>query len=128
MVRFHPWVVLGSRSIRAIRIFKLWLYKKLWQAAAWHNSKFHHQKGSDFDNYTIKIKALLGAHDIWEVIGKDYNEPEVKDFLTQQQNNSLKASRKRDKKVLFIIYQALDDDGFEMILSATSTKEAWEKL
>ncbi|PON49075.1 hypothetical protein TorRG33x02_318760, partial [Trema orientale] len=37
-------------------------------------------------------------------------------------------SRKRDKRALFLIYQALDDDGFEKISSATSTKEAWEKL
>ncbi|KAE8735701.1 UDP-Glycosyltransferase superfamily protein isoform 3 [Hibiscus syriacus] len=36
--------------------------------------------------------------------------------------------QERDKKALYLIYQALDDDGFEKISSASSSKEAWEKL
>ncbi|KAL8142949.1 hypothetical protein V2J09_015981 [Rumex salicifolius] len=32
------------------------------------------------------------------------------------------------KKALFLICQALDDDGFEKVSSAMSVKEAWEKL
>ncbi|KAE8709398.1 Agamous-like MADS-box protein AGL6 [Hibiscus syriacus] len=44
------------------------------------------------------------------------------------QKTTLKDSRKRDKKALYLIYQALDDDGFEKISSASSSKEAWEKL
>ncbi|KAL5769585.1 hypothetical protein ACOSP7_013739 [Xanthoceras sorbifolium] len=42
--------------------------------------------------------------------------------------DSLKDSRKRDKKALYLIYQALDDDGFEKISSASSAKQAWQKL
>ncbi|KAL5823663.1 hypothetical protein ACOSQ4_021563 [Xanthoceras sorbifolium] len=36
--------------------------------------------------------------------------------------------RPLNKKALYLIYQALDDDGFEKISSASSTKQAWEKL
>ena len=36
--------------------------------------------------------------------------------------------RETNKKTLFLIYQALDDDGFEKLSSATFAKEAWEKL
>ncbi|KAL5551288.1 hypothetical protein UlMin_001464 [Ulmus minor] len=57
-----------------------------------------------------------------------FSEPENEAALSQDQNTALKDSRKRDKKALYLIYQALDDDGFEKISSATSAKEAWEKL
>ncbi|KAE8666843.1 hypothetical protein F3Y22_tig00112490pilonHSYRG00048 [Hibiscus syriacus] len=62
---------------------------------------------------------------------KGYNEPADDDAfatLTPDQKTTLKDSRKRDKKALYLIYQALDDDGFEKISSASSSKEAWEKL
>ncbi|KAL5582679.1 hypothetical protein UlMin_015121 [Ulmus minor] len=57
-----------------------------------------------------------------------FSEPENEAALSQDQNTALKDSRKRDKKALYLIYQALDDDGFEKISSATSAKQAWEKL
>lgn len=74
------------------------------------------------------MKALLGAHDVWDVIEKGFNEPENEDALTQDQKTVLEDSRKRDKKALYLIYQALDDNGFENISNATSAKQAWEKL
>nr|XP_028952653.1 uncharacterized protein LOC114822461 [Malus domestica] len=82
---------------------------------------------NNFDNWSIKMKALLGAHDVWEVMEKGYIELEDEDTLIQAQKESLKDSRKRDKKVLYFIYQALDDNGFEKVSSATSTKNG-EKL
>ena len=36
--------------------------------------------------------------------------------------------RKRDKKTLIIIYQAMDEGTFKKISSATSSKEVWEIL
>ena len=59
---------------------------------------------------------------------KDYEEPRDEATLSSTQKDSLKDSRKRDKKALFLIYQALDDNRFEKILNTTSAKEAWEKL
>jgi len=77
------------------------------------------------------MKALLGSQDVWDIIEKGYNEPAddaAFAALTPDQKTTLKDSRKRDKKALYLIYQALDDDGFEKISSASSSKEAWEKL
>ena len=85
-------------------------------------------KNDNYDNWSIKMKALLGAHDVWEVVEKGYTESEDESTLSQTQKDSLKDSRKRDKKALYLIYQALDDDGFEKISSAKSAKEAWNKL
>ncbi|KAM1061253.1 hypothetical protein FF1_025766 [Malus domestica] len=70
---------------------------------------------NNFDNWSIKMKALLGAHDVWEVVEKGYTEPEDEATLPQPQKESLKDSRKRDKKALYLIYQALDDNGFEKV-------------
>ncbi|KAE8684274.1 hypothetical protein F3Y22_tig00111146pilonHSYRG00032 [Hibiscus syriacus] len=86
---------------------------------------------NNYDNWSIKMKALLGSQDVWDIIEKGYNEPADDDVfatLTPDQKTTLKDSRKRDKKALYLIYQALDDDGFEKISSASSSKEAWEKL
>ena len=74
------------------------------------------------------MKALLGAHDVWEVVEKGYSEPKNEASLTTAQKENLKDSRKKDKKAIFLIYQALDEDGFEKISSAISAKEAWDKL
>ncbi|KAJ4702077.1 Retrovirus-related Pol polyprotein from transposon TNT 1-94 [Melia azedarach] len=77
------------------------------------------------------MKALFGAQDVWEVVEKGYNEPRddvAISVLTQAQRDTLKDSRKRDKKALYVIYQALDDDAFEKISNATSAKQAWDKL
>ncbi|KAE8671999.1 hypothetical protein F3Y22_tig00111877pilonHSYRG00324 [Hibiscus syriacus] len=67
---------------------------------------------------------------MWDIIEKDYNEladDVVFSTLTPDQKTTLKDSRKRDKKALYLIYQALDDDGFEKISSASSSKNG-EKL
>ncbi|KAK6144512.1 hypothetical protein DH2020_021332 [Rehmannia glutinosa] len=83
---------------------------------------------SNYDNWSIKMKALLGAHEVWDIVEKGYVEPQDETTLSQTQKDNLKDSRKRDKKALYLIYQALDDDGFEKISSATTAKDAWEKL
>ena len=85
-------------------------------------------KGITYDNWSIKIKAFLGAHDVWEMVEKGYKEPQDETSLSKAQKETLKDSRKRDKNALFLIYQALDDDAFEKISNATSAKEAWDKL
>ncbi|XP_050876355.1 uncharacterized protein LOC127080067 [Lathyrus oleraceus] len=47
--------------------------------------------------------------------------------LSQGVKETLKESRKRDKKSLFL-YQSVDEDTFEKISNATTTKKAWDKL
>ncbi|XP_020600268.1 uncharacterized protein LOC110039514 [Phalaenopsis equestris] len=85
-------------------------------------------KESIYDNWSIKMKALLEVHDVWEVVEKDYDESSDESALSTTQKDSLRDLRKRDKKALFLIYQALDEDGFEKISSANSAKLAWKKL
>ena len=74
------------------------------------------------------MKALLGAHDVWDIVENGYEDPQDDTGLSQQQRDKLRDARKRDKKALYLIYQALGDDDFEKISSASTAKEAWEKL
>ncbi|GAU43570.1 hypothetical protein TSUD_368940 [Trifolium subterraneum] len=83
---------------------------------------------SNYDNWSLRMVALLGAHDVWEIVEKGLVIPENETTLSQTQKDSLRDSRKRDKKALCLIYQGLDEDTFEKASGAKTAKEAWEKL
>ena len=82
---------------------------------------------NNYDNWSIKMKALLGAQDVWDIVEKGFNEQDEAS-LSQGVKETLRESRKRDKKALFLIYQSVDENTFEKIFNATTTKEAWVKL
>ncbi|GAU21256.1 hypothetical protein TSUD_286660 [Trifolium subterraneum] len=83
---------------------------------------------SNYDNWSLRMVALLGAHDVWEIVEKGLVIPENETTLSQTQKDSLRDSRKRDKKALCLIYQGLDEDTFEKVSGEKTAKEAWEKL
>jgi len=70
---------------------------------------------SNYDNWSIKMKALLGTQDIWEIVEKGYPKPENEGSLSQTQKDSLRDSRKIGKKTLYLIYHGLDDNAFEKV-------------
>ena len=74
------------------------------------------------------MKALLGSQDVWEIVEKSYMEPGDESMLSQNQRNVLQASKKKDQMTLSFIHQALDEQTFEKIASATTSKQAWEIL
>ena len=74
------------------------------------------------------MKALLGSQDVWDIVEKGHKELENEGNLSQTQKDSLRDSRKRYKKALYLFHQGLDEDAFEKISEAKSAKEAWEKL
>jgi len=78
---------------------------------------------SNYDNRSMKMKALLGTQDVWEIIEKGHTKPGNKGSLSQNQRDDL-----RDKKAFYLIYQGLDDNSFEKVSKGNSAKEAWEKL
>ncbi|XP_050896254.1 uncharacterized protein LOC127102993 [Lathyrus oleraceus] len=62
---------------------------------------------NNYDNWSIKMKALLGAQDMWDIVEKGF--------------------KKRDEALLSQ-GQSVDEVTFEKISNATTTKEAWDKL
>ncbi|KAA8540680.1 hypothetical protein F0562_024401 [Nyssa sinensis] len=84
----------------------------------------------NYGNWSIQIKVLLQSQDLWDIVEKGYIEPttEEEQALNDAQKTVLKQSRKTDKKALFLLYQCIDDNTFEKISSATTSKQAWEIL
>ncbi|XP_074356106.1 uncharacterized protein LOC141695792 [Apium graveolens] len=74
------------------------------------------------------MKVLYGSQDLWEIVENGYEESANQANLSPQQLNTLKENRKKDKKALYFIYQAVDEVIFERISTASTSKEAWDIL
>ena len=81
-----------------------------------------------YKNWSIKMKALLSSQDAREVLEKGYKEPQDETILSTTQRDLMKYMRKRDKKALIVIYQAMGEGTFEKISSATTSKIKYAKL
>ncbi|CAL9018676.1 unnamed protein product [Prunus brigantina] len=84
--------------------------------------------GKNYSQWSIQMKVLYAAQDLWEVVENGFVEPNDQAVLTQQQLTEMKETRKRDKKALFFIFQAVDEAIFERISSCTTSKQAWDTL
>ncbi|KAL4296943.1 hypothetical protein GQ457_12G005360 [Hibiscus cannabinus] len=86
---------------------------------------------TNYGNWSIQMKALLGSQDCWDIVEKGYVEPEnaaAEAVLTNEEKRALRDARKRDKRALYFIFQAVDESTFEKISEATTAKQAWEIL
>ncbi|XP_077234703.1 uncharacterized protein LOC143876907 [Tasmannia lanceolata] len=84
--------------------------------------------GKNYNQWSIQMKVLYGSQDLWDIVETGVEEPEDQTALTSLQLNELRDNRKKDKKALFFIYQAVDEVIFERISSVTTAKEAWDTL
>ena len=83
---------------------------------------------NNYDNWSIQMKALLGAQDAWDVVQTSYDEPGATGNLMVNQLKALKETRMKDKTALYLLFQVVDESGFEKITGATTSKAAWEIL
>ncbi|XP_074263524.1 uncharacterized protein LOC141586251 [Silene latifolia] len=80
-------------------------------------------KGVKYQFWELKMKTLFRSQELWELV-----ETGFVDAKSEEPDATLKEKRKKDAKALFIIQQALDDEIFSRIASATTSKEAWDIL
>jgi hypothetical protein len=62
---------------------------------------------------------------VWDIVETGYVEPENVELLTVQQLKLLMEKKVTDKTTLYILYQGVDEAGFEKVAEATTSKEAW---
>lgn len=79
--------------------------------------------GKNYKQWNIMMKALFGSQDLWEIVENGYDEPADQTSLNPQQLTALKENRKKDKKALFFIYQAVDEAIFERISAQKHQKK-----
>ena len=74
------------------------------------------------------MKALLGTHDVCEIVEKGFIVPNNEATLTGAQKVNLKYLKNKQNKAKYLIFQSLNENAFEKIPGTTSSNEAWEKL
>ena len=61
----------------------------------------------NYDNWSLKMKALLGSQENWEVVEDGFDEPTNTTGWSNVQLKVLKDARVKDKAALYILYQAV---------------------
>lgn len=69
------------------------------------------------------MKTLFKSQELWGFV-----EDGFEDAQPPEPDQQLREKRKKDSKALFMIQQALDDEIFPIIASATTSKMVWDTL
>ncbi|GKC23421.1 retrovirus-related pol polyprotein from transposon TNT 1-94 [Tanacetum coccineum] len=76
------------------------------------------------------MEALLGAQDAWEFVTTEYEEPTDAEIgaTTANQLKALKEKCMKAKTALYLLFQSVDESGFEKIAGASTAKQVWDTL
>ncbi|CAL2278753.1 unnamed protein product [Prunus armeniaca] len=86
--------------------------------------------GENYEYWSLQMKTLFISQDLWDLVEDGYEEQEKTSMgkATPELQQALKENRKRDAKALFLIQQGVSKNLFPRLLSATTSKNAWEIL
>lgn len=84
--------------------------------------------GKNFEHWKIQMEVLFGFQELTEIVEEGFVEPETPAGLTMEEQRTIKENRKKDRKALFYIFQAIDSSIFEKVGNSKTTKEAWDSL
>ena len=68
------------------------------------------------------MRVLFDYHELLGVV--DTGVEEIAETANEAQHNTYRESKKKDKKALYQIHQGVNDEVFEKIVGATSSKGA----
>lgn len=84
--------------------------------------------GEDYDYWKIKIKTVLRAEGLWNIVEKGFTEPEDETNLPEQELKKIETSRRQDAKALSKLQMGVTKPIFTRISTASTAKEAWDIL
>ncbi|XP_059658420.1 uncharacterized protein LOC132304706 [Cornus florida] len=82
----------------------------------------------NYENWCIRMKEILGAQDVWEIVSKGYDKPKDETTLSQAEKDILQAMRKKDQKAVMTIHQCLDDGMLQRVARVENAKQLCEIL
>ncbi|KAL0386131.1 UNVERIFIED_CONTAM: hypothetical protein Sradi_3007400 [Sesamum radiatum] len=77
---------------------------------------------TNYDQWSIRVKAIFGAHGLWNVVETGYEEPADEGALSVAELTALQKRRSGAQSALGIIHQGLDDEMFEKIANESKAK------
>ena len=72
--------------------------------------------GNNYDHWVIRMEAILGYQELWEVVTEGAKEKDEA------------ANKKKDCKARCLLHQCVDPVNFEKIVKTKTAKECWEIL
>ncbi|XP_012828533.1 PREDICTED: uncharacterized protein LOC105949762 [Erythranthe guttata] len=93
-----------------------------------HSFQFRRLTKENYENWCLRLKAILGAQDVWEIVDRGFVQPQNETTLSAVEKEALVKSKKKDQQALTRINQCLDESMFEKVGNADTAYEAWEIL
>ena len=84
--------------------------------------------GEDYDYWKIKMKTVLRAEGLWNIVEKGFAEPADEASLTEAELKKIEAFRRQDATALSKLQMGVTKLIFSRISRANTAKEAWEIL
>ncbi|XP_077226024.1 uncharacterized protein LOC143859214 [Tasmannia lanceolata] len=87
--------------------------------------------GKNYDNWSVQLKVFFRSQDLWNLVESGYTEvvdSTAFEELKKEEKDLLMETRKKDKKALYAIFQAVDESVFEKISAAKTAHAAWDLL
>ncbi|XP_014515563.1 uncharacterized protein LOC106773379 [Vigna radiata var. radiata] len=82
--------------------------------------------GKNFEDWCVKMDAILGFQEIDEIVKIGFKEPTKN--ATNEEKKAYKENRKLDCKARMILHQCISAAIFQKVSKATTAKETWEIL
>ncbi|KAL4573701.1 hypothetical protein LXL04_020516 [Taraxacum kok-saghyz] len=77
------------------------------------NSQLPKFNGNNYHHWSIQMKVLCEAQDLWDIVKYGIDKPDNFDDLPEEEEAELKVLKKKDRKALYLISQAVDEIIFE---------------